>query len=149
MRLVIQRVSTAHVTVDGQTVGEIQRGFLVLVGAEEGDTLADIEYCAKKLPVLRIFEDEAGKMNLSLLDVCGSILLVSQFTLMADIHKGRRPSFVKAGDPAEAEKAYRALGKLLEEQGVNVEYGEFGAHMQVHLVNDGPVTILFSSKKEF
>ncbi len=149
MRLVIQRVSSSSVCVEGKEVGAIGQGLMVLVGAEEGDGAEDIAYCAKKLPALRIFTDDEGKMNRSLLDIGGEMLLVSQFTLMADAHKGRRPSFIKAGDPVTAEAHYQALGKELEAQGIQVAYGVFGAHMDVQINNDGPVTILFSSRKEF
>lgn len=149
MRCVIQRVTHASVTVEGERVSEIQDGFLVLVGAEEGDTEADARYCADKIAGLRVFEDENDKMNLSLKDVGGSVLLVSQFTLLADARHGRRPNFVKAARPEQAEPLCDRLKEMLIEQGVNTLTGRFRTHMKVELLNDGPVTILLDSKKGF
>lgn len=149
MRCVIQRVTRASVTVAGERVSEIQSGFLVLVGAEEGDTEVDARYCADKIAGLRVFEDADDKMNLSLKDVGGSVLLVSQFTLLADARHGRRPNFVKAARPEQAEPLCERLREMLAEQGVPTLTGRFRTHMEVELLNDGPVTILLDSKKGF
>ena len=149
MRCVIQRVTRASVTVSGERVSEIQNGFLVLVGAEEGDTEADARYCADKIAGLRVFEDENDKMNLSLKDVGGSVLLVSQFTLLADARHGRRPNFVKAARPEQAEPLCENLREMLVSEGVPTLTGRFRTHMEVELLNDGPVTILLDSKKGF
>jgi D-tyrosyl-tRNA(Tyr) deacylase len=145
MRVLIQRVSEARVVVEGKETGRIGRGLLVLVGAGKGDTGDDVRRLAEKTVNLRIFEDEAGKMNLSLLDVGGEVLAVSQFTLYADCRKGRRPSFTGAAPPEEGEQLYLEYVKAVEEYGVKVATGVFGAHMQVELVNDGPVTIWLDS----
>ena len=142
MRGVIQRVSAASVTVDGETVGEISSGLAVLVGVEEGDTEADANALADKLVGLRIFADEEGKMNRSVADIGGAMLIVSQFTLLADVRKGRRPSFVRAAQPDVADPLVRVVADRVAGHGLPVETGEFGAHMHVSLVNDGPVTIL-------
>lgn len=149
MRCVIQRVTRASVTVSGERVSKIQNGFLVLVGAEEGDTEADARYCADKIAGLRVFEDENDKMNLSLKDVGGSVLLVSQFTLLADARHGRRPNFVKAARPEQAEPLCEKLREMLVSEGVPTLTGRFRTHMEVELLNDGPVTILLDSKKGF
>ena len=149
MRCVIQRVTRASVPVAGERVSEIQNGFLVLVGAEEGDTEVDARYCADKIAGLRVFEDADDKMNLSLKDVGGSVLLVSQFTLLADARHGRRPNFVKAARPEQAEPLCERLREMLAEQGVPTLTGRFRTHMEVELLNDGPVTILLDSKKGF
>ena len=149
MRCVIQRVTRASVTVSGERVSEIQNGFLVLVGAEEGDTEADARYCADKIAGLRVFEDENDKMNLSLKDVGVSVLLVSQFTLLADARHGRRPNFVKAARPEQAEPLCEKLREMLVSEGVPTLTGRFRTHMEVELLNDGPVTILLDSKKGF
>ena len=149
MRCVIQRVTRASVTVSGERVSEIQNGFLVLVGAEEGDTEADARYCADKIAGLRVFEDENDKMNLSRKDVGGSVLLVSQFTLLADARHGRRPNFVKAARPEQAEPLCEKLREMLVSEGVPTLTGRFRTHMEVELLNDGPVTILLDSKKGF
>ena len=149
MRCVIQRVTRASVTVSGERVSEIQNGFLVLVGAEEGDTEADARYCADKIAGLRVFEDENDKMNLSLKDVGGSVRLVSQFTLLADARHGRRPNFVKAARPEQAEPLCEKLREMLVSEGVPTLTGRFRTHMEVELLNDGPVTILLDSKKGF
>ena len=147
MRAVIQRVQSASVCVDGRMTGKIDRGLLVLVGVGKGDGEKDIAYMASKLPDLRIFEDASGKFNLSLREAGGGMLVVSQFTLYGDCRKGRRPSFTDAAEPAEAKKLYEQLVFKLQEQGIPVETGEFQAKMEVHLVNDGPVTILLDSRQ--
>ena len=149
MRCVIQRVTSASVEVAGETVGSIQDGFMVLVGAENGDTEADARYCAEKIAGLRVFEDADDKMNLSLSDVGGSVLLVSQFTLLADARHGRRPDFIQAARPEVAEPLCEVVKQLIEEKGIRVETGRFRTHMRVSLVNDGPVTILLDSRKRF
>ena len=149
MRCVVQRVSRSCVTVDGEETGRIERGFLVLAGAEEGDTQADMEYCVKKICGLRVFEDENEKMNRSLKDVGGSVLLVSQFTLAGDARHGNRPSFSGAARPEEAEPLCAQVKADLEAAGLRVETGRFRTHMEVSLVNDGPVTILLDSRKDF
>jgi D-aminoacyl-tRNA deacylase len=146
MRLVIQRVSRAKVTVEGTITGEIARGFLVLVGFTKGDTRSECALFAEKLTQLRVFEDDAGKMNLSLLDVGGAILAVSQFTLYADMQKGRRPSFIDAMPPEPAKELYESFCQLLREKNVEVGQGVFGAHMEVELLNSGPVTLWLDSK---
>ena len=149
MRLVVQRVTRASVTVDGEVTGKIGRGYMVLVGAEVGDTEADARLCADKLAGLRVFVDDEGKMNRSVLDVGGEILLVSQFTLLGDARHGRRPSFIAAARPEVAEPLLETMKAMLEEKGLHVETGRFRAHMDVELVNDGPVTILIDSRKVF
>lgn len=149
MRCVVQRCSRASVSVNGETVGQIGRGFMVLCGVAEGDTDADMEYCRAKIAGLRVFEDADEKMNLSLKDVGGEILLVSQFTLLGDARHGRRPSFSGAAAPDEADKLYEKLVSALCDDGFKVETGRFRTHMMVELVNDGPVTILLDSKKGF
>lgn len=147
MRAVIQRVSEASVQVDGITVGEISRGLLVLLGVMEGDTEKDAEIMASKIAKLRIFEDENEKMNLSLADVDGSILSVSQFTLCADVKKGNRPSFTPSAKPDEAKRLYEYFNKCLIKEGVmKVATGIFAADMKVNLINDGPVTIIFDTE---
>jgi D-aminoacyl-tRNA deacylase len=147
MRAVIQRVQSASVCVDGRMTGKIDRGLLVLVGVGKGDGEKDIAYMVSKLPDLRIFEDTSGKFNLSLRETGGGMLVVSQFTLYGDCRKGRRPSFTDAAEPAEAKKLYEQLVFKFREQGISVETGEFQAKMEVHLVNDGPVTILLDSRQ--
>lgn len=149
MRCVIQRVTRASVTVAGETVGSIDGGFLVLIGAESGDTEADAKYCADKIAGLRVFEDENDKMNLSLQDVGGKVLLVSQFTLLADARHGRRPDFIQAAKPDVAEPLCDTVKAMLEAKGLAVETGRFRTHMEVSLLNDGPVTILLDSRKRF
>ena len=146
MRAVIQRVSEGAVTVDGKIVGQIGKGFLVLLGVMNGDTDGEAYLLAKKTAALRVFEDENGKMNLSLLDLGGEVLVVSQFTLCADVKKGNRPSFEPSAPPGEAERLYLLYCETLQAQGVaRVEKGVFGAHMRVTLANDGPVTICLDS----
>jgi D-tyrosyl-tRNA(Tyr) deacylase len=146
MNLVVQRVSRAEVRVEGKPVGRIGRGFLVLVGAEKGDTAEQAEEAARKVGGLRVFEDSAGKMNLALADVGGSVLAVSQFTLAADLSRGRRPGFERALPAAEARPLYEHFCRALELSGVPVETGVFGAWMEVELVNDGPATFLLDVK---
>ena len=149
MRLVVQRVTRASVTVEGEIAGKIGKGYMVLAGAEAGDTEADARLCADKLAGLRVFEDDEGKMNLSIEDVGGEILLVSQFTLLGDARHGRRPSFIAAARPEAAEPLLVKMQEILENRGLHVETGRFRAHMDVELVNDGPVTILIDSRKVF
>lgn len=145
MRLVIQRVTQADVTVDGEVVGAIGNGYLVLVGIGQGDTEAVVEKMADKMMRLRIFSDENDKINLSLQDVAGALLLVSQFTLYADCRKGNRPSFVNAGTPAEAERLYEYMIAYCNRTVPVVEHGVFGADMKVSLCNDGPFTVVLDS----
>ena len=149
MRAVLQRVSAAGVTVDGRSVGEIGAGLLVLLGVAAGDGEADAHYLAEKTARLRIFEDTGGKMNLSLTETGGKVLVVSQFTLLADCRQGRRPSFTRAAPPAEATYLYEAYVARLRELGLTVATGVFQAMMEVRLVNQGPVTMLLDSRKEF
>lgn len=149
MRVVIQRVKRARVRADGKTVGEIGRGLLVLLGVGRDDSEEDARYIADKLSYLRIFEDAEGKMNLSVRDIGGSVLVVSQFTLFADCRKGRRPSFVEAGDPEQAQRLYEQVIEMLRQSGVPTSEGTFQAMMEVELINDGPVTIMLDSKKNF
>ena len=149
MRAVVQRVSEARVRVAGEEVGRINQGVLVLLGVGHQDGRQDAEYMAEKVVHLRIFADEQGKMNRSLLDVGGSLLAVSQFTLWGDCRKGRRPSFVAAAEPAKAETLYEAFIDHVRNLGVTVASGRFQEMMEVSLVNDGPVTLLLDSKKEF
>ena len=146
MRAVIQRVSEASVTIDEQVVGKIGRGFMILLGIHEEDTQEDADYLIRKIPLLRVFEDAEGKMNQSLQDVGGSVLSVSQFTLYADTKKGNRPSFVKAARPETAIPLYEYFNEGLRKAGLVVEPGEFGGVMDVALINDGPVTILFDTR---
>lgn len=149
MRAVIQRVTRAAVRVEDRTVGEIGQGFVVLIGVETGDSEADRKYIEQKVPNLRVFEDENGKMNRSLLDVGGEILAVSQFTLLGDAREGRRPSFIAAARPETANPMYEALVAGWRACGIRVDTGVFGADMKVSLVNDGPVTILLDSRRLF
>lgn len=149
MRAVIQRVTQASVSVDGEIKGAIGAGFLALIGVEAGDGEADLRYIADKVPNLRVFEDEQGKMNRSLMDVGGELLAVSQFTLLGDARGGRRPSFIAAARPEAADPLYERLAADWRARGIRVETGVFGADMKVALVNDGPVTILLDSHKLF
>jgi D-tyrosyl-tRNA(Tyr) deacylase len=149
MRAVVQRVSEARVTVDERGVGEIGRGLLVLVGVERGDGPSDVQYIASKIKDLRIFPDEAQKMNRSVTDVGGDVLVVSQFTLSGDARGGRRPSFITAAPPELARALYQEVVRELKASGLRVATGEFQALMRVALVNDGPVTILLDSHKTF
>jgi D-aminoacyl-tRNA deacylase len=149
MRAVVQRVTSARVTVSERVTGEIAAGLLVLLGVEQGDGPPDVQYIAAKIRDLRIFPDEAGKMNRSLLDQHGAVLVVSQFTLSGDARNGRRPSFASAASPDIARALYEEVVRELQASGLRVETGEFQAMMQVALVNDGPVTILLDSRKTF
>ncbi len=149
MRAVVQRVSGASVTVDGVVTGAMERGFVVLVAAGADDVDADVEYTAQKVAGLRVFEDAEGKMNLALADVGGAVLAISQFTLYGDCRKGRRPSFVGALEPVRAQALYEDFVARLRALGLRVETGVFRAHMDVALVNDGPVTLLIDSAKTF
>jgi len=149
MRAVVQRVSFSKVTVEGEVTGQIDKGYMVLLGVIDGDTEADADYMVKKLSGLRVFEDAEEKMNQSLTDVGGSILLVSQFTLAGDVRKGNRPSFITAARPEAAEPLFERVKAGLIQKGIPVETGRFRTHMYVELTNDGPVTILIDSRKEF
>ncbi len=149
MRAVVQRVNFSSVVVDGIAVGEIKKGFNVLLGVEDGDTEKDVVYMADKIVNLRIFEDEDEKMNLSLLDVGGEMLCISQFTLMGDCRKGRRPNFMSAAKPDIANSLYEQFCDTVVGLGINVQKGRFQAHMIVDIQNDGPVTVLVDSKKCF
>ena len=145
MRCLVQRVLSASVSVAGETIGSIERGYLVLLGVKNTDTEAVADKMLKKILDARLFEDENGKTNLSIRDISGSLLIVSQFTLYADTKKGNRPSFVQAGDPTHANTLYKYFLKKAEEAGIPTEHGEFGADMKVSLVNDGPFTIMYDS----
>ncbi len=149
MRAVVQRCSRAEVRVSGRVLGKVGRGFVVLLGAGAGDTDDDLSYVVDKIATLRVFSDADGKMNLALPDVGGAVLLISQFTLYGDCRKGRRPSFVHALEPAAAKAFYLRCADALGLRGIPVELGEFGADMEVDLVNDGPVTLLIDSRKAF
>ncbi len=149
MRAVVQRVTEGDVTVENQVTGSIGNGFVVLLGVEDTDTEKDAEYLADKIVGLRVFEDAEDKMNLSLQDVGGEMLVISQFTLLADARKGRRPNFVKAARPEMAKKLYDHFVEKVKAQGVHVGEGVFQAHMLVRIHNDGPVTILLDSNKLF
>lgn len=148
MRVVIQKVSEASVSVKGETLGAIKKGFMLLVGVGQDDDVSDVEYLARKIANLRVFEDEQGKMNRALKDVQGEILSISQFTLLANTKKGNRPSFVEAAAPEIGDLLYEKLNDALREKGLEVKTGKFGAHMQVQLINDGPVTIMIDSKNK-
>jgi D-tyrosyl-tRNA(Tyr) deacylase len=149
VRAVIQRVARAAVSVDGEIIGTIDRGLLVFVGVAAGDGPADIEYIASKVSEVRVFPDGDGRMNLSVADARGGLLVISQFTLLGDVRKGRRPAFDAAERPAEAEAAYEAVVRRLRHAGLPVATGRFGAHMTIDAVNDGPVTILVDSRRAF
>lgn len=149
MRAVIQRVRSAKVEVDNAVVGRVKRGYLVLLGVERDDAESDAQYMADKIAGLRVFEDDEGKMNRAITDVEGEVLLVSQFTLYGDARKGRRPSFIRAALPDKAIPLLATVKQRLEEHAIRVEEGIFGADMLVSLENDGPVTILLDSAKEF
>ncbi len=149
MRAVVQRVSSSKVSVDEEVVGQINRGLMVLLGVTHSDTSKDVDYMVDKVTNLRIFEDEDEKMNLSLKDIKGELLVVSQFTLYGDARKGRRPSFSEAARPEIANPLYEEFIEKIKQQGINVGTGKFGAHMMVDLTNDGPVTILLESTKQF
>jgi D-aminoacyl-tRNA deacylase len=149
MRAVVQRVTEASVSVDREVIGAISTGLLVLLGVEKADTQRDAQYLADKVVGLRVFDDEAGLMNLSVADVVGSVLVVSQFTLLGDVRRGKRPSFIDAAPPEIANSHYEGFCELLAASGIPIARGRFQADMQVHLVNDGPVTILLDSRKLF
>jgi len=149
MRAVVQRVTEADVTVDGHVTGAIQSGLMVLLGVEADDDMSDAAYMADKIAGLRIFEDSEGKMNLSVKEVGGNILAVSQFTLLGDARKGKRPSFIRAARPEMANDLYQTFIDFIRENGILVEEGVFQAEMLVRIYNDGPVTILLDSKKNF
>jgi len=149
MRAVIQRVKESKAIVENQVISTIGKGVLVLLGVGKGDTETDAEYLASKVTEMRVFEDEQGKMNLSVTDVGGSVLVVSQFTLLGDLRKGRRPSFDKAASPDEAKRLYEFFVSRLKALGIPTATGEFQASMEVYLVNEGPVTVLLDSRKLF
>ena len=149
MRAVVQRVSQAKVSVSGETVGSIELGFLVLLGVAAGDTFEDAQFLAQKIVALRVFEDDLGKMNLSLAQVGGKMLAVSQFTLLGDCRKGRRPSFDLAARPEIARDLYEGFVTAVRGLGIETSTGRFQEHMQVELTNDGPVTLLLDSRREF
>ena len=149
MRAVIQRVKEASVDVDGRTIGKIADGLLIFLGVEDGDDTSDLQYVYQKTTGLRIFQDDDGKMNRSVSDVGGELLVVSQFTLLGDVRKGKRPSFTASAAPERAKELYEAFCDLARNDGFSVATGEFGAHMEVKLLNDGPVTILLDSRKRF
>ena len=146
MRAVIQRVKSAQVCVEDRVTGKIGKGLLVLLGVGKGDGESDLFFLSSKIPELRIFEDSSGKLNLSVKEIGGEMMIVSQFTLYGDCRKGRRPSFTEAEEPAIARSLYEQFVSKLREQGVPVQTGEFQAKMEVHLINDGPVTLLLDSK---
>ena len=148
MKAVIQRVKSASVSVDDKIIGEIATGFLILLGVEQSDTQDDLNYLVKKTMGLRIFKDDNKNMNLSIKDVCGEALVVSQFTLCADTSRGRRPSFIKAANPEEADSMYQQFCEQLTMNNLSVQTGKFGAMMDVSLVNDGPVTIILDSREK-
>lgn len=149
MRAVVQRVTDADVSVDNKITGAIKQGFVVLLGVEDGDEKRDADYMIDKITGLRVFDDEDGKMNLSVCDIGGEILAVSQFTLLGDVRKGKRPSFIRAARPEEAKALYEYFIDGVKEKGIGVEEGVFQAEMLVRINNDGPVTILLDSKKTF
>jgi len=148
VRAVIQRAKEARVRVENEVVGEITHGLVVLLGVEDADTQEDIAYLVRKISKLRIFEDDEEKMNLSIQDVKGDILSISQFTLHADTRKGNRPSFTGAAKPEHADELYKQFNAELADEGIHVETGKFGAHMEIDFINDGPVTILIDSKNK-
>ncbi len=149
LRAVVQRVSSSSVKVNGEVVGAINKGFNVLIGISKDDTIEDLKYIKDKIMNLRVFEDEDEKLNLSIKDVSGELLIISQFTLYGDCRKGRRPNFMEALGGDEAKKLYEEFLKLFEDEDIKVETGIFGADMKVSIENDGPVTLLLESKKNF
>lgn len=149
MRAVVQRVTESDVTVDGQITGRTKEGLVVLIGVEKDDTDKDVKYIADKVSGLRIFEDENEKMNLSVKDIGGSILAISQFTLLGDARKGKRPSFINAEEPQIADRLYKQVCENIRNNGIKVETGIFQTHMLVKIYNNGPVTILLDSRKTF
>lgn len=146
MRVLVQRSLSSRVSVDDKVIGSIPKGFVLLVGFSKEDTISDIEYCIQKIKKLRIFNDENNQMNLSIDDIEGQILSISQFTLYGDVTKGNRPSFIEAMSYEEAKKMYEVFNQKLKEKGLKVETGEFGADMEVEITNDGPVTIWIESR---
>ncbi len=148
MKLVVQKVKNASVIIDTELFSSINQGYLVLLGVEKNDTPAQADWLCKKISALRCFPDENGKMNLSIRDIQGEILIVSQFTLCADTKKGTRPGFDNAMAPKDAEKLYEYFISIVKEQGINVKTGVFGAHMEINLINDGPVTFIIESKQK-
>lgn len=146
MRVIIQRSLKSSVSVDGETISSINKGLVLLVGITHEDTMDDVDYCVRKVSNLRIFDDAEGKMNLSLKENGGSILSISQFTLYGNTKKGNRPSYIQAADPEEADKMYEIFNQKLRDNSFEVQTGQFGANMQVNIINDGPVTILIDSK---
>lgn len=148
MKAVIQRVKSASVSVDDKIIGEIATGFLIFLGVEQSDTQDDLDYLVKKIIGLRIFKDDNKNMNLSIQDIGGEALVVSQFTLCADTSRGRRPSFIKAANPEEADSMYQQFCEQLKMNNLSVQTGKFGAIMDVSLVNDGPVTIILNSREK-
>lgn len=149
MRAVVQRVKSSKVTVDGEVIGSVNRGFNVLLGISKDDTIEDVNYIKDKIVNLRVFEDEDNKMNKSLLDIQGELLVISQFTLYGNCRKGRRPNFMEAMKGSEAEKLYETFLEEIKKSGLRVQCGKFGADMTVDIVNDGPVTILLDSSRNF
>lgn len=147
MRVIIQKVKKGSVSVEGKTIGNIDKGFVLLVGFTHEDEIEDLQYCAKKIVNMRIFEDVNDKMNLSIKDVDGDILSISQFTLFGDTKKGNRPSFIEAARPEKALELYQQFNELLRSNNLKVETGQFGAMMDVSLINEGPVTIILDSKQ--
>ena len=147
MRVIIQRAKNGQVAIDGQVVGQIDHGFVLLVGFTHGDSQSECDYCVRKIANMRLFEDEEGKTNLSIDQVGGQILSVSQFSLYADTKKGNRPSFIKACEPGLAEELYHYFNKKLAETGLQVETGQFGADMKVSFINDGPMTIILDTNE--
>ncbi|WP_243342993.1 D-aminoacyl-tRNA deacylase [Anaerococcus sp. AGMB09787] len=147
MRAVVQKVENSSVSVDGELISEIDKGFMVLLAVKDSDTLEDLEYIKRKIAKLRIFEDNDGKLNLSIKDVGGEILLISQFTLYGDARKGNRPSFIESAKPDKAEEYYEIMIEELEKEGISVKAGKFQTHMKVSLINDGPITILLDSER--
>jgi D-tyrosyl-tRNA(Tyr) deacylase len=147
MKALIQRVSESKVMADNKVIAKIDRGFVVFLGVEKGDSSEDIEYMARKITHLRIFQDTERRMNLSIKDINGKILIISQFTLAAECRKGNRPSFDNAEEPAKANEIYSKVVEKLRQEGFFIATGEFAAYMQVHLINDGPVTIFLESRK--
>lgn len=146
MRALLQRVSAANVKVNGRIIGQINRGFVIFLGVTHSDTAAEASWLANKIAGLRLFEDEAGKMNLGLAQVDGSVLVVSQFTLYGDVHKGKRPSFTAAARPEQAEPLIDHFCELLRQAGLTVATGQFGAMMQVNIQNDGPITLMLEKE---
>ena len=149
MKALIQRVTGASVTIDDKVIGEIKTGLVVMLGVAEGDEEKDADYLVEKIVNMRIFSDVEGKFNLSSLDINAGLLVISQFTLLADIRKGRRPSFTLAAQPGQAESLYLYIIACFERSGLKVQTGSFGAHMMVHIFNDGPVTIMIDSRGKF